>query len=77
MPLKHRSAGEYRDMPRARLPVGGAERPADQGCCQRELDVLRLIAGSLSNAEIGARLFIGKGTLKTHVTRVTLFPRRS
>jgi DNA-binding NarL/FixJ family response regulator len=36
----------------------------------RELDVLRLIAQGLSNAEIGEQLFISDTTVKTHVTRV-------
>jgi DNA-binding NarL/FixJ family response regulator len=36
----------------------------------RELDVLRLIADGLSNAEIGRELFISDATVKTHVTRV-------
>jgi DNA-binding NarL/FixJ family response regulator len=36
----------------------------------RELDVLRLIADGLSNAEIGHALFISDTTVKTHVTRV-------
>jgi DNA-binding NarL/FixJ family response regulator len=36
----------------------------------RELDVLRLIAGGHSNAEIGAALLISQATVKTHVTRV-------
>ena len=34
------------------------------------MDVFRLIAFGLSNAEIGRRLFISDTTVKTHVTRV-------
>ena len=36
----------------------------------RELDVLRLVARGMSNAEIGQELFIGETTVKTHVTHV-------
>jgi DNA-binding NarL/FixJ family response regulator len=36
----------------------------------RELEVLRLLAGGMSNAEIGERLFISDTTVKTHVTHV-------
>jgi DNA-binding NarL/FixJ family response regulator len=36
----------------------------------RELDVFRLIARGLSNAEIGRQLFISDTTVKTHVTRL-------
>jgi DNA-binding NarL/FixJ family response regulator len=36
----------------------------------RELDVFRLIAAGLSNAEIGHELFISDTTVKTHVTRL-------
>ena len=36
----------------------------------RERDILRLIAGGLSNAEIGEELYIGETTVKTHVTHI-------
>ena len=37
---------------------------------ERELEILRLIATGLSNAEIGRKLFIGETTVKTHVTHI-------
>jgi DNA-binding NarL/FixJ family response regulator len=37
---------------------------------ERELDVFRLIARGLSNAEIGQQLFIGDTTVKTHITHI-------
>jgi DNA-binding NarL/FixJ family response regulator len=36
----------------------------------RELEIFRLIAEGLSNAEISERLFIGETTVKTHVTHI-------
>jgi DNA-binding NarL/FixJ family response regulator len=36
----------------------------------REFDVLKLLARGMSNAEIGEALFIGEGTVKTHVAHI-------
>lgn len=38
----------------------------------REFDVLELIAGGLSNAEIAEQLIIGETTVKTHVARILM-----
>jgi DNA-binding NarL/FixJ family response regulator len=37
---------------------------------ERELDVFRLIARGLSNAEIGQELYISDTTVKTHITHI-------
>ena len=56
--------------------VAGREQPAPpagrapEGLSPREAEVLELMAGGLSNTEIGERLFIGAATVKTHVNRV-------
>ena len=47
--------------PPARLPAG---------LTPREAEVLTLIAAGLSNGEIAGRLFIGEGTVKTHVNHL-------
>jgi DNA-binding NarL/FixJ family response regulator len=53
----------------ARVPTPKAPAGLDD-LTARELEVFRLMADGRSNAEIGAELFIGETTVKTHVTRV-------
>ena len=47
-----------------------AEHATEDDLSVREIEVLRLIGGGNSNRQIGDRLSIGEGTVKTHVTNI-------
>jgi DNA-binding NarL/FixJ family response regulator len=55
---------EFTQRPRREAPKGLDE------LTDRELEIFRLIAKGLSNAEIGRQLFISDTTVKTHVTHL-------
>jgi len=44
--------------------------PLAEPLSERELEILRLLAGGDSNKEIAAALFIAEGTVKNHVTNI-------
>ena len=52
-----------------RIPRPAPPKELDE-LTPREQDILLLIAGGLSNAEIGQQLYISETTVKTHVTHI-------
>jgi DNA-binding NarL/FixJ family response regulator len=65
--ITRRLIEEFLAVPRAVTPVPGFDE-----LTSRELDVFRLVAAGMSNAEIAAHLVIGETTVKTHVTRLLM-----
>jgi DNA-binding NarL/FixJ family response regulator len=47
-----------------------ADHATDDALTEREIQVLRLIAGGNSNKQIGGHLSIGETTVKSHVTNI-------
>src|SRR4029450_9757745 len=54
-----------------RIPGPGPPRQLDE-LTDRELEVFRLIARGLSNAEIARELYISDTTVKTHITHILM-----
>jgi DNA-binding NarL/FixJ family response regulator len=54
-----------------RIPRPGSPRQLDE-LTERELEVFRLIARGLSNAEIARELYISDTTVKTHITHILM-----
>ncbi len=44
--------------------------PTEEPLTEREVDVLKLVAQGLTNQEIAEALFIGEGTVRTHVSSI-------
>lgn len=44
--------------------------PTEEPLTEREVDVLKLVAQGLTNQEIAEKLFIGEGTVRTHVSNI-------
>lgn len=62
--LTERVRAAYQPMQAAPAAAGAA------GLTRREIEILALMAGGLSNAEIGAALGVSEGTVKNHVSSI-------
>jgi DNA-binding NarL/FixJ family response regulator len=52
------------------LPAGAQDHDALSELTTRETEVLQLLAGGLSNAEIAASLVLSEATVKTHISSI-------
>lgn len=59
-----------RDVPAPQSFTLNETRLRELGITRRELEILGLIAGGLSNREIAEKLFVSENTIKTHSSRL-------
>lgn len=53
----------------ARL-MGRVRQPEEEALSGRELEVLKLVAGGISNKEVGGQLHISEATVKSHLSHI-------
>jgi DNA-binding NarL/FixJ family response regulator len=72
--IKAAAAGQVQLSPQAAARLVREVRAPDspQSLTEREIDVLRLIAGGKANKEIAMALTIGEKTVKTHVSNILM-----
>jgi DNA-binding NarL/FixJ family response regulator len=54
----------------ARRLIGHMRLPVEEKLSSRELEVLGLVAGGLSNSDIASRLYISQATVKSHLIHI-------
>ena len=59
-----------REVPAPQFFTLNETRLRELGITRRELEILELIAGGLSNREIAEKLFVSENTVKTHSSRL-------
>jgi LuxR family maltose regulon positive regulatory protein len=68
--LRELLARSERSLQLARRPASAPRLPVDAELSERELAVLRLLVGDLSQREIGTELFVSVNTVKAHTRNI-------
>jgi DNA-binding CsgD family transcriptional regulator len=67
---KNKETVIVREVPAPQFFTLNEQRLAELRITPRELEILELIAGGLSNREIAEKLFVSENTVKTHSSRL-------